>query len=189
MSKIGKNPIIIPEGVLVEIKADALEIKKGNDFLIVKILPFIKVEQAEIGEEGQTKKAIVFSKQNESKKAAANWGTNRALAQNAVNGLVQGYVKSLEIEGVGYRATMEGDTLVLNVGFSHPVKFKSPTGIKISTEKNVIKVSGTDKVLVGQTAAKIRAIKKPEPYKGKGIRYSGEVIRRKAIKKAVGAGK
>lgn len=189
MSKIGKKPIIIPKDVTVEIKDGFLEFKKGADAISFSILPFIKAEQMESGEGEQAQKTLVFAKENNSKKAAANWGTSRALAQNAVVGLSQGYLKALEIEGVGYRASMEGETLVLSVGFSHPVKFAPPAGIKISTEKNVIKVSGIDKVLVGQTAAKIRAVKKPEPYKGKGIRYQGEQIRRKAIKKAVGAGK
>jgi len=117
----------------------------------------------------------------------AFWGLSRALIYNQVQGVTQGYEKKLEIEGVGYRAGLEGEDLVLNVGFSQPVKIKKPEGIQFSVDKNVITVSGVDKELVGQTAARIRKVRPPEPYKGKGIRYQGEQIRRKLGKKAVGA--
>ncbi len=188
MSKIGKKPIIIPEGVTVEIKDGFLEITKGADSHKIKILPFI---EAEIGEEqikeGEGERKILkFKKSANMKAAQANWGTMRAVAQNAVDGLTAGFSKNLAIEGIGYRANLEGENLVLNLGFSHPIKFTPPKGIKISVEKNVIKVSGFDKILVGQAAADIRAFKKPEPYKGKGIRYENEVVRRKSVKKAVG---
>ena len=109
----------------------------------------------------------------------------RALAQNAILGVNGGFTKELEIQGIGYRAVAEGANLVLSIGFSHPVKFTPPAGIKVIVEKNFIKVSGVDKNLVGEVAAKIRALKKPEPYKGKGIRYKGEVVKIKAGKKAV----
>ena len=108
---------------------------------------------------------------------------------NMVNGVVAGYEKKLEIEGVGFKANIEGDQLVLNIGFSHPVKIKTPDGIKFSVEKNVITISGIDKGSVGQIAAKIRDARPPEPYKGKGIRYAGEQIRRKLGKKAVATAK
>ena len=110
------------------------------------------------------------------------------MVANMAEGVRSGFQKKLEFEGIGYRANMEDDTLVMQLGFSHPVRFRAPEGIKIVVEKNVISVSGIDKELVGDTAARIRNLKPPEPYKGKGIRYQGEVIRRKAGKKAVAAG-
>ncbi|MBI5079101.1 50S ribosomal protein L6 [Candidatus Wolfebacteria bacterium] len=181
MSKIGKKSINILEGVSVEIKDGDLEIKGKRGALRVKILKYVKPEI----KNGN----LSFSIESDSKQAMANWGTIRSLAYNAVLGVSQGFEKILEIEGVGYRAAMEGNDLVLSVGFSHPVKFKPPEGIKISVEKNTIKVNGIDKALVGKAASEIRAVKKPEPYKGKGIRYKGEVIRRKSGKKVAGAGK
>lgn len=181
MSKIGKKPIIITEGISAEIKDENLEIKGKGGVLKVRVLKYVKPEIKD--------GSLSFSIENDSKQTMANWGTMRSLAYNAVIGVSQGFEKILEIEGVGYRAAMEGNDLVLSVGFSHPVKFKPPEGIKISVEKNTIKVNGIDKALVGKTAAEIRAVKKPEPYKGKGIRYKGEVIRRKSGKKVAGAGK
>jgi len=114
-------------------------------------------------------------------------GTTWSLIRNAIEGVSKGYVKVLEIEGVGYRANVEGDKLVLSLGYVNPVRFPIPKGITIKTEKSVVTISGIDKDLVGRTAAEIRSLKKPEPYKGKGIRYQGEVIRRKAGKKAATA--
>ncbi|MEK7114688.1 MAG: 50S ribosomal protein L6 [Patescibacteria group bacterium] len=181
MSKIGKKPIIIPDNVEFKINGGFLELKGAGGVISLKILPHIKVKSED--------KTVSFVPENDSKQARANWGTIRALTFNAVVGVAQGFNKILEIEGVGFKANMEGDILVLNIGYSHPVKFVSPEGIKISVEKNTIKVSGIDKALVGETAAKIRALKKPEPYKGKGIKYQGEVIRRKAGKKVAGAAK
>jgi len=181
MSKVGKKPIIIPDNVEVEVGDDFLQFKNQNGAINLKILPYIKIEIKD--------KTIFFSPKNNSKQARANWGTMRSLAANAITGLTEGFSKVLEIEGIGYRANMEGDTLVLNLGLSHPIKFTPPKNIKISVDKNTIAVSGIDKALVGQVAAQIRAFKKPEPYKGKGIRYRGEVIRRKAGKKAVGTTK
>lgn len=171
----------MPEGAAVEIEDNDLVVSGKGGVLNVKILPGIKT----VIENG----VISFTAENDLKQTKANWGTMRALTNNAVLGVCTGFEKSLKIEGVGYRAAMEGNVLVLNVGFSHPVKFESPQGIKISVGKNLIKVSGINKDLVGQTAAKIRAIKKPEPYKGKGIKYENEVIIRKAGKKATAAAK
>lgn len=181
MSKIGKKPIIIPDNVEVKMNDGFLELKSAAGILNFKILPHIDVKIEN--------KIISFTPNNDSKQTRANWGTIRSLIFNAIVGLTQGFSKVLEIEGVGFKANMEGNTLVLNIGYSHPVKFISPENIKISTEKNAIKISGIDKFLVGETAAKIRTLKKPEPYKGKGIRYRGEVIRRKAGKKVAGAEK
>jgi large subunit ribosomal protein L6 len=178
MSKIGKKPVIIPDSVAVKISDELLEFKSGDNVVNLKIPSYIKAEIKE--------GAIFFNLENNLKQARANWGTIRSLAANVIIGLTQGFNKTLEIEGVGYRASMEGDNLVLDLGLSHPIKFIPPKGIKISAEKNIIKISGIDKALVGQAAAKIRAFKKAEPYKGKGIKYQGEVIRRKAGKKVVG---
>lgn len=181
MSKIGKKPIVIPDNVEVKINNGFLELKGAVGILNLKILPHINVKIEN--------KIISFVPDNNSKQARANWGTIRSLTFNAVVGLTQGFNKVLEIEGVGFKVNMEGNILVLNIGYSHPVKFIPPENIKISTEKNTIKISGIDKFLVGETAAKIRALKKPEPYKGKGIKYRGEIIRRKAGKKVAGTEK
>jgi large subunit ribosomal protein L6 len=181
MSKVGKKPIIIPDSVEAKISDGFLEFKGKNGGASLKILPYIKAEIKD--------KSISFVPENNSKQARANWGTIRSLAYNAIVGLTEGFSKVLEIEGVGYRVSMEGDTLVLNVGLSHPIKFISPKGIEISVQKNIIKVSGSDKGLVGQTSAKIRSFRKIEPYKGKGIKYQGEIARRKAGKKVVGTTK
>ncbi len=179
MSKIGKKPITIPDNVEVKESDGFLKVKSRGGELSLRILSHIKTEIRD--------SEISFSILNNSKQARANWGTMRSLTQNAVMGVSKGFEKSLEIEGVGFRASLEGNALVLNIGLSHPVKFNPPDGIKISVVKNTITVSGIDKELVGKIAAKIRSFKKPEPYKGKGIRYQGEVIRRKAGKKMAGA--
>jgi len=181
MSKIGKKPIIIPEGVDVKIEGDFLRVKGKNGELSVKINSGVNIDLKD--------KEIILTVVDKLKQSRANWGTMRALINNAIIGVNEGFSKILEIEGVGYRGTMEGEKLVLNLGFSHPVKVTPSKGIKIAVEKNTIKISGIDKFLVGQTAAEIRAFKKPEPYKGKGIRYQGEVIKRKEGKKAAGAAK
>jgi len=190
MSKIGKKLIIIPEGIAVEIKDGLLNVKKGTDSQIIKILPFIETEIFEEEKEGGSKQKILrFKKIAGLKTAQTNWGTMRSIAQNAIDGFSKGFSKNLIIEGIGYRVVLEGENLVLNLGFSHPVKFVPPKGIKLAVEKNIIKVSGFDKIAVGQTAANIRSLKKPEPYKGKGIRYEDEIVRRKAVKKTVAAAK
>lgn len=180
MSRIGKKPIEVPEQVEVKIEGNKVMVSGPKGELSQEIRPEIKVEKKE-------GKIFVLPK-IETKKTKALWGLTRTLIFNMVKGVTQGYEKKLEIEGLGYRATVEGENLVLEVGFSHPVKIKAPEGIKFSVEKNVITVSGIDKELVGQIAAKIRKTKPPEPYKGKGIRYLGEVIRRKPGKKVVTAG-
>jgi len=181
MSKIGKKPIAVPEGVGVKINDGVFNLKGKLGETSVKSLPFIKANMEN--------NAISFGIENNSKQAKANWGTLRALVQNAIIGVSEGFTKNLIIEGVGFRANMEGEALVLNVGLSHPVKIVPPAGIKVSVEKNLIKISGVDKDLVGKIAALIRAVKKPEPYKGKGIRYEKEIIKRKAGKKVAGTTK
>ena len=181
MSKIGKKPIIIPQGTEAKIEGNFLKLNGKNGELVVKILPYIKVELKD--------SVINISSENDIRQAKANWGTMRSLVNNAVIGVNEAFSKILEIEGVGYRASIEGDNLILNIGLSHPVKMSPLKGVKISVEKNLIKISGIDKMSVGEMAAKIRAMKKPEPYKGKGIKYQGEFIRRKEGKKAAAATK
>ncbi len=178
MSKIGKKPIMIPENISVKIDGSVLEIssKDGKKVAKINILPNIEVKV----EENQ----LIFKALNDDQQTRANWGTIRALAQNAVSGIKEDFKKVLEFNGVGFRANVEGKTLVLNIGFSHPVKFEIPNGITITVEKSNINISGMDKYLVGQVATKIRALKKPNPYRGTGIKYKEEVIRRKAGKKA-----
>ena len=177
MSRIGKKPILIPEGVEVKIEGQKVIIKGPKGELSKEVRPEVKVEM----KEGK----IFVSPQKETKKTSAFLGLFRVLLFNMVEGVTKGFEKKLEIEGVGYKANIEGEQLVLNVGFSHPVKIKAPSGIKFSVEKNVITVSGSDKGLIGEIAAKVKAVRPPEPYKGKGIKYAGEQIRRKLGKKAV----
>jgi len=177
MSRIGKKPILIPPGVEVKIEGKTVKISGTNGELHKEIPSEIKVEV----KDGK----IFVLPQIETKKTNALWGLTRALVANMVKGLIEGYEKKLQIEGLGFRANLEGNDLVLQVGFTHPVKFKAPEGIKFSIEKNIITVSGIDKQLVGEIAAKIRKTRPPEPYKGKGIRYAGEIIRKKIGKKAV----
>ena len=176
MSRIGKKPIEILQGVEVKIDGQKVLIKGPKGELNFEVRPEIRVEV----KEGK----VLVVPQIETKQTKAFWGLTRALLQNMIKGVVMGYEKKLELEGVGYRANLEGQDLALNVGFSHPVKIKAPEGIKFTVEKNTITVSGIDKGLVGQIAAKIRKVRPPEPYKGKGIRYAGEQIRRKVGKKA-----
>lgn len=176
MSKIGKKPIVLPEGTQAELKGDQLVFTGKNGSLTAPVLKGVGVKI-----EG---KEIIFSLLENTNQAKANWGTTRALANNALSGSQQDFVKELKMEGIGFRAMVEGDTVVLNVGFSHPVRFPLPEKVKASVEKNIIRISGPDKFQVGETAANIRRIKKPEPYLGKGIMYVGEKIRRKAGKKA-----
>jgi len=180
MSRVGKKPILIPEGVEVKIEGQRVMVKGPKGELSREIRPEIKVEAKG--------KEIFLLPQIETKKTKALWGLTRALLANMIKGVTEGFEKKLEIEGIGFRASVEGENLVLYVGFTHPIRIKAPEGIKFSVEKNIITVSGVDKEIVSQIAAKIRKVKPPEPYKGKGIRYLGEVIRRKVGKKAVTAG-
>jgi large subunit ribosomal protein L6 len=175
MSKIGKKPIEIPQGVTVTIADGVVSVSGPKGQVKLPVLAWINVSM-----EGTQ---LTLGTDKNIKQATANWGTMRALIQNAIIGVTEGFKKVLEIEGVGFRATMEGKTLVLNIGFSHPVRYESPEGITIVTEKGMVTVSGIDRQMVGQVAAHIRKFKKPEPYKGKGIHYQGEVVRRKAGKK------
>lgn len=181
MSKLAKKPIDIPDGVEVKLIDDTMEVNGKLGTISLKILKDVSVA-IENGKQINLKISQVY------KQSKANWGTMTALLKNAIRGVNEGFTKTLEIEGIGFKASMEGNNLNLNVGFTHPVKFVPPAGIKITVEKNNIKISGIDKALVSQAAANIRKIKKPEPYKGKGIHYQGEVIRRKVGKKVAGTG-
>ncbi len=177
MSKIGKQPISILPGVEVKIDGGFVIAKGPKGELKREIPKEIKVEIKE--------KEIIVSPGLETKRTNAFWGLTRALIFNLVKGVSDGFEKRLEIQGVGYKAALVGNKLVLNLGFSHPVEIEEVEGVKFAVEKNIIVITGPDKEKVGQMAASIRALKKPEPYKGKGIRYVGEIVRRKAGKKAV----
>lgn len=179
MSKIGKKIIEIPNGVTVAIEDGLIKVKGPKGGLEYKIPRELKVALSE--------NKIAVLPVSKSKRTPALWGTIRAVIANLISGVDKGFEKKLEIEGVGFRAQPQGDDLALNLGFSHQVIFKAPKGIKLEVLKNTITISGVSKELVGQTAANIRALKKPEPYKGKGIRYAGEVIKKKAGKKIAGA--
>jgi len=177
MSRVGKKPILIPENVEVKIEGQKVIIKGPKGELSREIRPEIKAEVKD-------NQIFVFPKE-ETKKTKAFWGLTRTLLANTIKGITEGYEKKLEIEGLGFKALVEGEDLKLLVGFTHPVKIKAPQDIKFSVEKNVITVSGIDKEKVGLVAAMIRKVKPPEPYKGKGIRYQGEIVRRKVGKRAV----
>jgi large subunit ribosomal protein L6 len=175
MSRIGKLPIKIPAGVNASIIGDYISVSGPKGELKEKTVSSVIIVIAE----GEIKVSV---KNPEEKNDRALWGLYASLIKNMIQGVTAGYEKKLEINGVGYRASASGKKLVLNVGYSHPVEFDLPSGIEASVAGNVITVSGIDKQLVGETAAQIRKIRKPEPYKGKGIKYSGEIIRRKAGK-------
>lgn len=176
MSKIGKKPITVPDGVVITPKADGIEIKGKNATLTIPVLSGVKVEIKD--------GAVHLAAIDKLKQSISNWGTMSAHLKNAVSGALADFVKELSVVGIGFKAAVEGKDLVLNVGYSHPVRFPIPEGIKVTVEKNMVKISGANKWLVGEVAANIRAVKKPEPYQGKGIRYKDEVVRKKAGKKA-----
>jgi len=177
MSRLGKQPIALPAGIEATFVDGILTIKKGSNELKREIKPVVNVVIEN--------NSITISPADESYEARALWGTYAAHARNMVTGLNEGFKKVLEIEGVGYRAELKGNTLVLSVGFSHPVNLDIPAGLTVTVEKNVVTIAGFDREEVGQFAANVRKVKKPEPYKGKGIRYQGEYIIRKQGKKAV----
>ena len=176
MSRIGKKLIVIPAGVDVQVSGQKIVVKGPKGELQRGINSEIKVEI----KDGQ----IFVSPQTETKNTNALWGLTRALLANMVIGVTEGYEKKLSIEGIGFRVVMDGANLALHVGLSHHVPFVAPDGVSFLVEKNIITVSGIDKELVTQTAANIRKVSPPEPYKGKGIRYLGEVVRKKLGKKA-----
>jgi len=182
MSRIGLKPIPLPDGVSVRQDADTLHISGPKGELSSPVPPGVSLVQ----EDG----VVRFERANDQKQTRAYHGLARALAANAVEGVYQGFQRNLLIEGIGYRAKMEGASLVLQLGFSHPVDFPVPEGIEISVESQTkISIKGIDKQQVGETAAQIRRFRPPEPYKGKGIRYEGEIIKKKVGKSgAAGVG-
>ncbi len=178
MSRIGKKPITVPSGVDVKIEGSTVTVKGPKGELKRDLRPEISIEMKD--------NEIVFSLIKDNKRNRAFWGLTRTLVDNMIIGVTEGYVKKLQLEGVGYRAVPEGQDLVFQVGFSHPVRVTPEDGITFSVEKNIVSVSGIDKHQVTHTAAKIKKIRPPEPYKGKGIRYEGEIIKKKVGKKAAG---
>ena len=179
MSRLAKKPTKIPEGVSVKKEGGFWVFKGPKGELKKSFFQDIKIEE----QDGAI--VMAFKENIPTKEIYAMLGTTAALVKNCLLGVKDGYEKKLEIEGVGYRAQLDGANLVLSMGFTHPVKISAPEGISFKVEKNTITVSGIDKEKVGLISAEIRAVKPPEPYKGKGIHYMGEVIRRKAGKKAV----
>ena len=177
MSRIGKKPIVVPEGVDIKIDGQMVTVKGARGELSYKVHPYIGVELKD--------GILTCVVKKKSKMTAALWGTNRARIANMVKGVSEGFVKELEIQGVGYKSSIKGKDLELLVGYSHPVIIVAPPGITLSVDKEFIKIEGPDAVLVGQVAADIRKVRQPEPYKGKGIRYKGEHGRRK-VGKVVG---
>ncbi|MGQ9870936.1 50S ribosomal protein L6 [Leptodesmis sp.] len=175
MSRIGKRPISIPNKVTVSIDGQAVAVK-GPKGELSRVLP----AEVEVVQEGET---ILVKRRDDSRVARQRHGLSRTLVANMVEGVSQGFQRRLEIIGVGYRAQVQGKNLILNVGYSHPIQIEPPDGIQMAVENNTnVIVSGIDKEIVGNTAARIRAVRPPEPYKGKGIRYAGEVVKRKAGK-------
>ncbi len=179
MSRIGKQQIAIPAGTEVSITSDAIIVKGKGGTLSRQSHPSIKISVAN--------GIAAVEPANSSRLARALWGTYAAHVKNMIAGVNTPFVKKLQVEGIGYKAEVSGTNIKLNVGFSHPVMIAIPQGITAVIEKNIITISGADKDVVGQFAASVREVKKPEPYKGKGIRYEGEVVRMKQGKKAAAA--
>ena len=175
MSRIGKKPVVIPKGVTVQVQGNTVAVKGTRGELRRSLHPEMKLALAN--------DKFTVERPSEEKRHKALHGLTRTLVQNMVEGVSKGFSKTLEIQGVGYKAEAKPYGVNLIVGFSHPVKYEAPKGIKISVDNNVVvKIEGADKELVGQVAAELRSVRPPEPYKGKGIRYQGEQVRRKAGK-------
>ena len=175
MSRVGRKPIPIPSGVKVQLFPDRVEVEGPKGKTKTALPPGVRVEQSD-----GALRAVALE---ENRRCRAFHGLARTLVANAVHGVSVGFSKTLDIVGIGYRAQVEGDKLMLALGYSHPVEYKIPSGIKIAVEKNTrIVVSGPDRQLVGQTAAEIRGLRRPDPYKQKGIRYLDEVLKKKAGK-------
>jgi large subunit ribosomal protein L6 len=176
MSRVGKQPVTIAKGIEVSLDGTAIVAKK--DKIEKRLETHGRVGMEINGDE------VTFSRNGEDKESAAFWGTYRSLFNNIIIGLDKGFSKSLEINGVGYRAAVQGKVLNLQLGHSHDINYAIPDGLDVKVEKNVITITGTDKQVVGQAAAEIREFRPPEPYKGKGVKYTDEVIIRKAGKAA-----
>jgi large subunit ribosomal protein L6 len=177
MSRIGKKPVPLPKGAQVAVKGQDLEVKGPKGSLKLRL-----VDDVRASVEGDT--VVVTPVDKNADRARAMWGLSRTLVRNALDGVTKGFTVGLEISGVGYRAQVQGKALNLQLGFSHEIKYAIPEGVQIACEKPTsIAISGADKQKVGQVAAEIRGFRLPEPYKGKGIRYADEIIRRKEGKK------
>ncbi len=185
MSRIGSNPVTIPDGVEITLNGQDLKAKGKLGELDLRINDEVSAVLEDVAnDDGKSSKIVRLSPKTNSRFARQIWPTMRTLISNICVGVSEGYEKNLEIHGVGFRANLQGQTLVLSLGFSHEVRYEIPQNVKVEVVKQTsIKISGIDKQLVGQVAAKIRGFKKPEPYKGKGIRYVGEYILRKEGKK------
>ena len=177
MSRVGKKPIPIPDKVKVSIKDRHVTVEGPKGKLEIDIEPVITV----VVEENE----IVVTRPNDARRSRALHGLTRALIANMAHGVSEGFEKKLEIQGVGYRAAKQGKALNFLLGYSHPILFEPPPGIELDVDRNIVTVAGIDKQAVGQIAAQIRGLRKPEPYKGKGIRYLGEHVRRKAGKTGI----
>jgi large subunit ribosomal protein L6 len=175
MSRIGRKPVVVPKGVTVQVQGNTVAVKGPRGELQRSLHPDMQLALAN--------DQFTITRPSDEKRHKALHGLTRTLVQNMVEGVSKGFSKSLEIQGVGYKAEAKPYGVNLIVGYSHPVKYEAPKGIKISVDNNtVVKVEGADKELVGQVAAELRSVRPPEPYKGKGIRYIGEQVRRKAGK-------
>ncbi len=180
MSRVGLNPITIEEGVQVSVEKNIVTVSGDGKELNISFPEVLTVEVKD--------NVVQVNRKNDEKQSKSVHGTIRMLISNAINGVKNGFEKKLELVGVGYRAKMEGTTLVMSLGLNHPEKFESPEGIAIDVpEETKIVLKGYDKQKLGEFAAKVRATRKPEPYKGKGIRYEGEYVRRKSSKSGIGA--
>lgn len=179
MSKIGRQPLTLPQGTSLTIEGSQVTAKGTKGELKLTIPRHITIKQ-----EGET---FVVTRDSDAKDVRALHGLVRALVANMITGVTSGFTKTLELQGTGYRARNNGNNIVLSLGFSHEIDFAAPNGITLKVENNLITVSGIDRQAVGATAAKIRSYKPPEPYKGKGVRYLGEIVRRKAGKAAKAA--
>ncbi len=174
MSRIGKLPVDIPSGIEVKIEGSKIIFRSGkvSKEIDTKDNVFVKIENNQ----------IIFSPKGDDRQSKAFWGTYRSLSDNVIIGFTKGFEKKLEINGVGYKAAVKGNTLELSLGFSHPINYDFPKNITINVEKNIVTIKGDDKQVVGQVAADIRSFRPPEPYKGKGVKYVEETIIRKAGK-------
>lgn len=181
MSRIGKQSVAVPEGVEAKISGQKISVKGPKGSLDFDFHDDVEVKVFE--------KEIQVTAKRKTKQAWALWGLTRMLVANMIQGVTKGFEKQLELQGVGFRMAVQGKKMNMALGFSHPVEVEIPEGLEAKIEKNVLTISGIDKQKVGQLAASVRALKKVEPYKGKGFRYVGEIVRKKAGKKAVGAEK
>ncbi|MBU1126596.1 MAG: 50S ribosomal protein L6 [Patescibacteria group bacterium] len=179
MSRIGKKSVKIPDGVTVDIKGQDITVKGPKGELSLRLHPRTKITEESTDEGKQLVVSVLDDKQDK-----AIWGTMRALVANLVEGVTVGFTKKLELNGVGFRMNLQGSTLVMALGFSHEVRYELPKDVTATVEANVLTLTSSDAQSVGQTAAEIRSLKKPEPYKGKGFRYSDEFVRRKVGKAA-----